>query len=227
MVKSKVSIIIPCFNEETTILDILKRCKPYADEIIVSVAKKSTDKTYQIAKDFGATVVTDNGLGKADGMKVGASISKGGILIFIDADGSHIPEDIPSILRCFEEESADVVITSRMRGGSDELHGSISKFVRMILSDIITLIINYRFGLRITDSQNGFRGIKKSVFDSLKLKAKHTEVETEMLMKAAKMKYKICEIPSKELARKGGISKLNILKHGWRYLWVVLSNIFW
>jgi len=223
--KGTITIIIPAFNEGKTIGDILKRCKPYADELLVVLAKRSSDNTADIAKKYGARIIIDNGKGKGDGMKLAAKEASGDILIFIDADGSHIPEDIPQIVAPLKENKADIVLTSRMRGGSEELHGTFPKFIRMVLSDIITLIINYRFGVKITDSQNGFRGVKKDIFNSLNLKSNHTEIETEMIMKAAKKRYKIYEVPSRELERKGGESKLSVTKHGWRYLKVVLSNL--
>lgn len=224
--KMNVSVIIPSFNEECTIRDILQRCRPFADELIVALAKNSSDKTADIAKEEGARIIIDNGKGKGDGIRTAAKAAAGDILVFIDADGSHVPEDIPHLVKPIKAGISDLIVASRMRGGSDELYGTFFEFCRMVLGGIITLIINYRFNIHLTDSVNGFRCIRKEVFNSLNLKSNHMEIEAELIMKAAKKGYKISEVPSKEFARKGGKSKLSIAKHGWKFLWVVIANLF-
>ncbi len=158
-----ITVIIPTYNEEKTIKQIIIGVKKYCDEILVIGAKRSTDRTLEIAKSLGARTLIDNGKGKGAAMRLSIGEAKGDILVFIDADGSHIAADIPVLVDPIKKETADMVIASRMLGGSEELHGTISQFFRMVFSAIITLIINYRFGVRITDSQNGFRAIKKTL----------------------------------------------------------------
>ncbi|MBU4246007.1 MAG: glycosyltransferase family 2 protein [Nanoarchaeota archaeon] len=221
-----ITIIIPTYNEEKTIKKIISGVKQHGAEILVVGAKKSTDNTIQIAKSLGARTLIDNGRGKGAAMRLAIDAAKGDILVFIDADGSHISADIPAIVAPIKSGSADMVIASRMLGGSEELHGTISQFIRMCFSAIITLIINYRFGVRITDSQNGFRAIKKDVAKKLGLKANIFDIETEMTMKCAKNKYRILEVPSKELSRVYGKSGINVLKMGPIYLWRVIINLF-
>jgi len=217
-------VVIPTLNEEKTIAEIIKSAGPHADEVIVVSAKGSTDRTMEIAESLGAKTFVDNGKGKGEAMRIGIQEATGDVIVFLDADGSHIAGDIPKVLKPFED-NADLVIASRMTGGSEELHGDISKFIRLFLSTIITLIINYRFNVRITDSQNGFRAIKTRVARDLDLKANSFDVETEMLMKCLKKGYRVGEVPSRELERKYGDSGINILTIGWRYVWRVLINL--
>jgi len=222
----KVSIAIPTFNEEKTIQEILKRVKPYGDDVFVVSAKKSTDRTKEIAEKLGFRTVIDNGKGKGDAIRVGIEHAKGDIIVFIDADGSHIPEDIPKIVQPIKAGNADMVIASRFLGGSEELHGTFGKTVRMFFSLLIAQIINWRFNESIGDTQNGFRAIKKDVAQKLNLKANIFDVETEMVMRCYKMGYSVLEVPSMELKRKYGSSGINLWRMGMVYAWRVFRNIW-
>ena len=224
MITLNISIIIPAYNEERTIGRIINGCKKYG-EVLVVLSSKSTDRTREIAESLGIKIIIDNGIGKGDAMRFGIKEATGDILVFIDADGSHIPEDIPNIIEHIKNDTADMVIASRMTGGSEELHGDINKFFRLFESMMIALIINYRFNVRITDSQNGFRTIKKSVAEDLDLKADSFDIETEMTMKCIKKGYKIKEVPSRELARKYGKSGINLWKMWYKYVWRVFTNL--
>ena len=222
----KVTAVIPTFNEEKTITSIINRVKPYVDEIVVAGAKKSTDRTIEIAKRCGVKTVVDDGKGKGSGMRFGAKKASGEIIVFIDADGSHIPRDIPKLVRPIKKGKADLVIASRMLGGSEELHTKLSEIVRMNLGLMINLVINYRFGQSITDSQNGFRAIRKNVFLDLDTSATKFNIETEITMKCAKHGYKMMEIPSMELRRKHGKSGIKLWKTGWYYIGTIVKNIW-
>jgi len=220
------SAIIPTKNEEKTIGVVINSVKSYVDEIIVVCAKSSTDRTLEIAKSSGVKIVIDEGQGKGEALRMGVKDATGESVVFIDADGSHIEEDIPKLLSPIEKGDADLVIASRMTGGSEELHGDVEQLIRLFASSMITLIINYRFNVRVSDSQNGFRAIKKDVFNKLNLKANIFDVETEMLMKCLKNGYVVSEIPSRELKRKFGKSGISIKKVWFRYVWRVFINLF-
>jgi dolichol-phosphate mannosyltransferase len=174
----------------------------------------STDNTREIALKMEARVVTDDGKGKGDGVRVGIQEASGDIVVFIDADGSHDPKDIPRLVRPIQEGRADLVIGSRMTGGSDELHGDINRFIRMTGSHIILLLINYRWNIRLTDVQNGFRAINTQVARKLNLKENSHSIEQEMVMKCAKQGYRLAEVPSHEYERRHGKSTINLKKSG-------------
>ena len=122
----------------------------------------SKDRTAEIARSFGdgVRVVKDNGKGKGDAVRVGAFAARYDTVVYLDADGSHDPKDIPALVEPIKKGEADLVIGSRGRGGSDELHGDVEKLLRMIGSDIILIGINLRWKQHLTDSQNGFRAIR-------------------------------------------------------------------
>lgn len=148
------------------------------------------------------------------------------IVVFIDGDGSHIASDIPSIVQPIIDDKAEMVIGSRFLGGSEELHGDFNKFLRMFFSMCIAQIINWRFKTEMQDTQNGYRAFKVKALKDLNLTSNHTEIETEMCMKCIKKGYRIIEVPSRELKRFSGKSNISILRHGKRYAWTVLKNIF-
>ncbi|MFH1860000.1 MAG: glycosyltransferase, partial [bacterium] len=118
----KVIVIIAAKDEEGGIAEVVKQVKPYADEVLV-VDGHSKDKTIELARQAGASVIMDNGKGKGAAYKIGAEYASGNILVFIDADGSHEPSDIPKLVQQITSGQADMVVASRMMGGSDEFHG--------------------------------------------------------------------------------------------------------
>ncbi|MBU1255483.1 MAG: glycosyltransferase family 2 protein [Patescibacteria group bacterium] len=221
----KTSVVIPTRNEEQMIEEIVKGCLPFGDEVLV-VDGHSTDKTRELAEKYGARVVLDNGQGKGDGLRVALKEAKHDIVVFIDADGSHDPKDIPTMIQPIKEGKSDLVVGSRMRGGSDELHGDIGKFIRIVGSDIITLSINYRFDVRLTDSQNGFRAIRRKTGLDIGMTENIFTIEQEMIMKALKKGYKTSEVPSHEYKRKFGESGIVVWKVAHRYVWCLIKNLF-
>ena len=214
----KISVIIPARNEEESIGVVLEHSLPFADELLV-VDGHSTDRTTEVAVEFGARVVSDNGRGKGDAIRVAIETVTGDIMVFIDADHSHRPSDIPRLVAPILRAEYDHVVGSRSKGGSDELHGDFEKFVRMIGSDIITLGINYRFGVRLTDSQNGFRAILTSVARDLGLQEDITTIEQEMTIKTLAKGYRMGEVPMHEYARTFGESKIKLTRVSFRYFY--------
>ena len=223
--KEKVSLVILARNEAESIGSVISSGTEFAGEIVV-VDGHSTDGTREIAENLGAKIVLDNREGKGDAIRIAADVVENEVVVFIDADGSHFPGEIPSLCRDILKGDADLVIGSRGRGGSDELHGDIEKLIRMIGSDLILIGINMRFGVFLTDSQNGFRAIRTSVLKKLPLREKITTIEQEMTMKALKLGYSVSEVPSHEYARYHGSSTIKLSKVWWRYIYSFLRNLF-
>lgn len=223
---TKVTCIIPAYNEEKTIREVVKSVKPYCDDILVVLAKKSSDRTKDILNEMKTSYILDHGKGKGDALRCAINAVSEGILVFFDADGSHIAKDIPEVVKPIKDGAAEMVLASRFTGGSMELHGTFSKFMRVFLAMCIAQVINWRFRTAIGDTQNGFRAIKSEVAKQLHLEANIFDIETEMVMKCYKKRYRILEVPSRELARKHGQSGIKIWKMGWVYIWRVMKNLF-
>ena len=223
---NQITVVIPAYNEEKTIAGVIKSVKPYCNRVLVVISKKSSDRTSQIVKRMKIEYIVDNGVGKGEGLRCAIDAVKHGIIVFFDADGSHIAADIPLVVKPILQNKADLVIASRFLGGSEEFHGDLNKFLRISFGMIISLIVNWRFKSMIMDTQNGFRAIRANVVKSLRLNSNHTEIETEMCIKCLKKNYRILEVPSRELKRKFGESNIVLLRDGWRYAWVTFRNLF-
>lgn len=222
---AKISVVIPAKNESATIREIVIGAKPFVDEVLV-VDGHSTDFTREVAENAGARVILDNRKGKGDGIRVGIREVSGDIIVFMDADGSHDPNDIPKLVHPILEGKADLVIGSRMTGGSDELHGDISRFIRMTGSHLLLLMINYRWDIRLTDCQNGYRAIRTDVARKINLQENLHTIEEEMVMKCLKHKYIVTEVPSHEYERKHGSSTLNLIGTWYKFVWCILKHYF-
>lgn len=170
-------------------------------------------------------VISDTGKGKGEAVRLGAAQVKNDILVFLDADGSHKVSDIPHLTKPIEQQQADLVIASRGRGGSDELHGTVEKMIRLIGSSIITVVINLRYGVELTDSQNGFRAISRVAWQQLLLYSNTFAIEQEMLLQALRRGLRVAEIPSHEFARKYGTSRINLWQMTPHYAWTLLKNL--
>ena len=224
MPELRVTVVIPAKDEEGLIGEIVDQVKVYGDEVLV-VDGRSRDRTADIATAHGARVIRDGGRGKGEALRIALGAATGEIVVFIDADGSHDPADIPRLVAPIRAGEADLVIGSRGKGGSDELHGTIDQFVRYVGSQLIMLAINYRWNVRMTDSQNGFRAIRRDVGAQLGLTSNLATIEQEMLMKALKQGYRVGEIASHEYERRWGSSKVIVWKIWFHFVWSFLRNI--
>ena len=224
MAAGSVTVVIPTRNEEGLIGEIVDAVRPYGDVLVVD--GHSTDATRDIAQAHGARVVLDGGKGKGQAIRQAFTATSSDIVVFIDADGSHETKDIPALVAPIASGQADLVIASRGKGGSDELHGTLGQFIRYVGSQLIMLAINYRWGVRLSDSQNGFRAIRRDVGLALDLKSNLTTIEQEMLMRALKLGYRVTEVGSHEYERRWGTSKVVVWKLWWAYVWSFWRNIF-
>jgi glycosyltransferase involved in cell wall biosynthesis len=220
----KVSLIICNKNEGKSLRSIIRASKKYVTEVIV-IDGHSTDDSEKIVKKEHVRFMVDNGKGKGAAIRLGIDTVEGDVLVFMDADGSHEPNDIPKLTRLIIKDQADLTLASRTKGGSDELSGSLEKNIRMLGSLIITTLIDIRFKTNLTDTQNGFRAIRRSAAMNLNLKENTFTIEQEMIMKALRKGYRIAEIPSHERTRVQGRSHIRLCTTSWRYVWCLIRNI--
>ncbi|MCX5714492.1 MAG: glycosyltransferase family 2 protein [Candidatus Omnitrophica bacterium] len=206
------------------ILLITRQISPRSYELFM-IDGFSRDNTVKFAEKFGVKIIQVRG-GKGDGVSRAIELAEGRYVIFIDGDGSHNPEDIIRLIKAIDENKCDLVIASRIMGGSDELGGkNIDNFLRLLGNRLSTYIINLRWKMDLTDIQNGFRIIKRSTALELKLEEKSFAVEQEMVMKCLKRNKAIIEIPGFERKRLYGSSKICKGREFWKYAWCLLKNL--
>ncbi|MDY6987886.1 MAG: glycosyltransferase family 2 protein [Thermodesulfobacteriota bacterium] len=221
-----ISVVIPTLNEEETIAQIIEGCRPHAGEILV-VDGHSKDKTRQIAEGLRVKVIQDHKKGKGEAIRYSINQVTGDIIVFIDADGSHNPDDIPKLIQPIIEDRADHVSGSRLIGGSSELHGGFDECFRLMGSSFVTACINWKFNVRLSESQNGFRAIRTDVIKQLGLRENITTIEQEMIIKTLKKGFRMVEVPTHENERTAGYSKISLKKVWFRYVYSLVKYLFW
>lgn len=220
----QVSIIIPAYNEEETIgmvLDdlwkTLKGIKGYRFEVIV-VDNNSVDRTAGIAKQKKALVIHEQKKGKGNALRAGFQHAQGSIIIMLDADYSHKPEDIPLFLAKINE-GYGLVIGSRITGGSEEY-----TLIRSFGNIVLTAAFAALFGIALTDVLNGYKAFRKEVVKNYQYHTSDFQIEIELVANALRAGYKIAEIPSHERVRAGGKMKSIALVHGPRFLKRIIAE---
>ncbi|MDL2246251.1 glycosyltransferase family 2 protein [Methanobrevibacter sp. OttesenSCG-928-K11] len=185
--------IIPAYNEEVAIGSIVLRSLKYVDDVLI-VDDGSQDKTNEIAKLAGAETITHvENLGKGMGLKSGfqAIGDKYDIIVTIDGDGQHNPDEIPNIIKPIIENGADFVNGSRYMNGPEEN----TPAYRRVGQQVLDTATNISAGIKITDSQSGFRAFSKEAIKCFRFKDTGFGIESEMLADAADNNLKIVEIP--------------------------------
>jgi dolichol-phosphate mannosyltransferase len=216
LISTDVSAVIAAKQEAPSIGDVIDRTRRYAGEILVVVGD-STDGTPDVAARSGAKVMKDGGRGKGEAIRRAIPHICTPVTVFLDADGSHDPEDIPLLVEPILSGRADHVTASRLRGGSSELHGGFDEFLRLAGSSFITACINWRFDCQLSDSQNGFRAVRTSVLRQLDLRENTTTIEQEMTIKTLRQGWRMTEVPSHEHRRTHGTSHIRVWRDAPRY----------
>jgi glycosyltransferase involved in cell wall biosynthesis len=185
--------IIPCFNESRFIKNIVIQTKKYVDEVIV-VDDNSKDDTVVVSKRAGAIVVENKSLIRG----VGANTKRGielalyndaDIIVTLDGDGQHNPDDIPKFIEPILNDKADLVIGDRFFN-----YREIPLYRRLGIS-VITYVYNLWNDVNISDSQCGFRAYSKNLLNSLVIEEKGFAFIIETLVKCRAYKFRIVEIP--------------------------------
>ena len=196
----KISIIIPCFNEEKTlskIVDKVLQFKLYEKEIII-VDDCSKDNTPIIINDLILkfneikSIKHEKNYGKGAGIKSGVKMATGDIILIQDADLEYNPEDYKSLLEPFLKTDADVVYGSRFLGGK---YIRLSFFWHYVANRILTTLCNTFTNLNMTDMETGYKLFKSDAIKSIDLKEQSFGIEPEITVKLAKKKYIFYEVP--------------------------------
>jgi glycosyltransferase involved in cell wall biosynthesis len=189
----KVVAGIPCLNTQNHIAEVVARAKKYVDEVIV-IDDGSTDMTAEAASLAGATVIR-HGINKGYGEAIkscfsAANDSDADILVIIDGDGQHNPDEIPYLLAPVLQKEAAMVIGSRLLQNRWEIPP-----YRRLGIEVINWLWNLGVKEKISDTQSGFRVYNKKIIGEMNLSGKGMSISIEILEKIRKKKQKIKEIP--------------------------------
>ena len=210
-IRPKVVAAIPCFNTEYFIGDVVSTAKNYVDHVIV-IDDGSHDGTSGIAKAAGALVIrheVNRGVGEATkSCFEAARANAADILITLDGDGQHNPDEIPQILAPIVKGEADLVIGSRFLGDSS----SMPKY-RKFGIDTITWLFNFGSKLKLSDTQSCFRAYGKQALDSFGITERGFGFSVQLLIQAKQRGLIITEAPISCIYHQSSHS-LNPVVHG-------------
>jgi len=201
---------IPAYNEEDTIGQVVKKSLPHVDRVVVC-DDGSTDNTLQIARDAGAVIISQRNQG------YGAAIASlfeyarkenAQIMITLDGDGQHNPDQIPLLIDAITTHNVDVAIGSRFLDDSTK-----APRYRKTGIKIITSASNYGTNFKISDSQSGFRAYSKDAIDAIHPTEQGMSVSTEILLKISNKGLSIAEVPI-TVSYEGDTSEQHSVSHG-------------
>jgi glycosyltransferase involved in cell wall biosynthesis len=215
MSKTEVSIIIPAYNEAQTIGDVIKKVMVlYPDFEIIVVNDGSTDDTAAVAKDAGALVYSHPyNIGNGAAVKSGIRFASGKILVFMDGDGQHDPEDIEKMLQHFPDN--DMVVGARLKGYQ-------ASWGRALGNRIYNLLSSYVAKSPIQDLTSGFRAIKSDIAHNFLYLLPNTySYPTTLTLGVLRNGRSVRYIPIAAQTRKKGKSKIKLFRDGIRFFLII------
>ena len=227
----KLSIIIPCFNEEKTLKLIVEKILDYKElekEILI-VDDCSTDNSKLIINQLSNTYSEVRGIyleknsGKGSAIKKGFDLVSGDIVLIQDADLEYDPKDYPALIKPFKNTDADVVYGSRFMGGE---YVRLHFFWHFVANKLLTFMTNIVTNLNMSDMETGYKLFKKSVIQSINIKEKSFGIEPEITVKLAKKKYVFYEVPISYRGRSYEDGKKITLKDAFIALYCIFKYRF-
>lgn len=224
----RIVVIIPAYNEEEPLPKVLQDIPDFIDEIIV-VNNGSSDNTVNVAKDSGATVLTEMARGYGAACLIAIDYIKNknyDVIVFLDGDYSDYPEEMSLIIEPIIKDNYDLVIGSRMLGKREK--GALllqAAWGNWLASFLIRLFWKYKF----TDL-GPFRAIKYSCLIKLNMRDRNFGWTVEMQIKAAKQKMKTTEVPV-SYRKRIGQSKVTgtikgTVKASVKILYLIFASLF-
>lgn len=217
----KITVIIPCLNEEEGIEQVLKRLPDFVDETIV-VDNGSTDGTSEVACRFGAKVIREDVRGYGRSYKTGFSCATGDVIITLDGDHSYPPDAISYLLEAYLHLDVDFLNTSRFPVRDRKAMSFLNHVGNLILS--LAMSILYLRWVR--DSQSGMWVFRRSILNGMKLTSDGMAFSEEIKIEALKNnRVRFAEISIQYSSRLGEV-KLNLWRDGFYNLWFLVKKRF-
>lgn len=210
----RVCVVIPTYNESKAIGGLVKTVREEGFDVMV-IDDGSSDNTVAIAKENGAAVIThEANKGKGASLKAGFghALEKGyDVVVVMDGDGQHDPKDIKRFIKTAQDTGSDLVVGNRMNSPRA------MPIIRQLTNKCLSILISKICGQTIPDTQCGFRLIKIKVLKNLQLISSKYEIESEILIRASKNRFKIFSIHIKSVYS-GEVSTIHPIKDAIRFI---------
>ena len=219
-----VIVFVLTLDEIDGVSEIMPKIKKEWADKIIFVDGGSTDGTIEKAKELGFEVIHQKNQGEGNACRVGTDATESDFVMFFSPDGNDVPDDIPKLIQK-TKEGHDVIHISRF--GKNSVSED-ANWLDRFGNNMFTFLVNTFFGGNYSDALNGFRIIKRKIWDGLKTDAQYLNIEQQTCIRLAKLKIPIFEIDGKEPKRIGGERKMRPLTTGAQLSYQIIKEfIFW
>ena len=219
-----VIVFVLTLDEIDGVSEIMPKIKKEWADKIIFVDGGSTDGTIEKAKELGFEVIHQKNQGEGNACRVGTDATESDFVMFFSPDGNDVPDDIPKLIEK-TNEGYDVVHISRF--GKNSVSED-ANWLDRFGNNMFTFLVNTFFGGNYSDALNGFRIIRRKIWDGLKTDAQYLNIEQQTCIRLAKLKIPIFEIDGKEPKRIGGERKMRPLTTGAQLSYQIIKEfIFW
>lgn len=225
----RLSVIIPAFNEESTVGEIIRQVRevPISKEIIVIDDGSSDNTSVEVEKaaaqpgDVVKVFTLPVNLGKGAAVRIGYKMARGDIIIIQDADLELNPQEYPKLIDPILDGQADVVYGSRFLTNPRGV-----RLITKLGNWLATTAFNILYGKKLTDLYTCYKVMRREVAQSLKLRSTRFEIEAETTIKLVRQGARILEVPITYKPRASSQKKIKYLQDGLKYLLVLLKFSF-
>ena len=206
----KLSLVLPCYNEEKGVETVLRTAPECVDEVVV-VDNNCTDRTAEVARDYKARVVSQVIQGYGASYKKGFDAASGDVIITLDADGTYPIDDIPLYVDILDSDKLDFITVQRV---AQSKRTTAAKW-RLLGNYTLNAATHLLFGVKLKDSQSGMWVFRKSILDDIHLTSDGMALSEEIKIRAfTNPRLKCTELSGTYKNVRVGFSKLNVVDDG-------------
>jgi glycosyltransferase involved in cell wall biosynthesis len=225
---TRVSFIVPAYNEAATITDVLERVEALdLDKQIIVVDDGSTDDTPRVLEDWagreGIQLIRQENRGKGAAIRAAIPLLDGDITVIQDADMEYDPADVPELIEPIRRGSADVVFGSRLSGGRPQ---RAYLFWHLVGNRFLSLMTNVLYNTTLSDMETGYKAFRTEVLRSLDLREDDFAIEPEITAKVCKRHLRVYELPVSYYGRTYAEGKKITWRDGFKAMFVLLRVRF-